>query len=409
MRKKWNMAATLCLTAVLLCACAAQNNDGNKSVAATNKTENEEDNHQLSLDALDPSAYGNVEGLNLEPGTYISIIGKSSGGQFWEAVKSGAERAVKDMNESLGYEGEDKIKVTYSGPSAENDVDEQVNILDEELARYPEAVGISVIDEKSGSVQFDLAAENNIPIVAFDSTNEYPGVMAKVSTNNAEAVRTLVTNLAVSMENKGEILIFTHDSKSATSRERRDVFIEELKNNYPEMTVGESYSLDDLESVKKAMAEEVKAGTYNKDDGTIKASAPVNEGTAEQQQSNDTSASNFTDEDVIKYIFAKHPNVKAIYGTNSQAVLYGVKACENQEKKEILIVGFDADNDQIKALEEGKVEGLIVQNPYAMGYAAIVASARSILQLGNEAEIDSGYSWMTKESLKDKEMRKLLY
>ena len=43
-------------------------------------------------------------------------------------------------------------------------MDEQVNILDEELARYPVAVGISVVDATACEVQFDLAAENDIPV-----------------------------------------------------------------------------------------------------------------------------------------------------------------------------------------------------------------------------------------------------
>ena len=36
---------------------------------------------------------------------------------------------------------------------------DRINILDEELARYPIAVGISVVDATACEVQFDLAAE----------------------------------------------------------------------------------------------------------------------------------------------------------------------------------------------------------------------------------------------------------
>ena len=97
------------------------------------------------------------------------MIGKADGGQFWDEVKRAWNQAAKDINEYLGYEGKDKVKVTYSGPAAADNVDEQVNILDEELARYPVALGISMADAKACEVQFDLAAESDIPIVAFDS------------------------------------------------------------------------------------------------------------------------------------------------------------------------------------------------------------------------------------------------
>ena len=40
------------------------------------------------------------------------------------------------MNKALGYSGDDKVKVTYNAPGGVEDIDEQVNILDEELARF---------------------------------------------------------------------------------------------------------------------------------------------------------------------------------------------------------------------------------------------------------------------------------
>ena len=81
-------------------------------------------------------------------------------------MKRGVEQAAADINEVLGYEGNDKVKVTFSSPEEADNVDEQVSILDEELARYPIALGISIADVQACEVQFDIALENNIPIVA---------------------------------------------------------------------------------------------------------------------------------------------------------------------------------------------------------------------------------------------------
>jgi ribose transport system substrate-binding protein len=52
---------------------------------------------------------------------------------------------------------------------------------------------------------------------------------------------------------------------------------------------------------------------------------------------------------------------------------------------------------------------LVVQNPYGMGYAAIVAEARCVLEIGNEAEIDTGYIWVDEENLDSKEVQRMLY
>ena len=144
---------------------------------------------QANLDAISPSAYADVEGLDLEPGTYISVIGRAGGTPYWDEVKKGVEQAAEDLNESLGYSGDDKIKVVYNAPDENDNIDEMVNILDEELARYPDVIAVSSIDESASEVQFDLATANGIPIVAFDSGNSYQGIQCICRTDNKEAER----------------------------------------------------------------------------------------------------------------------------------------------------------------------------------------------------------------------------
>ena len=57
---------------------------------------------QGNLNIISPQAYSNVDGLTLEPGTYISLIGKEDGTEYWKMVKKGAERAVSELNSALG-------------------------------------------------------------------------------------------------------------------------------------------------------------------------------------------------------------------------------------------------------------------------------------------------------------------
>ena len=55
-----------------------------------------------------------VQGLNLEKGSSISIIGRGSSSAYWKAVQEGAKQAVADINTNLGYKGNDKVKLVYS-------------------------------------------------------------------------------------------------------------------------------------------------------------------------------------------------------------------------------------------------------------------------------------------------------
>ena len=73
------------------------------------------------------------------------------------------------------------------------------------------------------------------------------------------------------------------------------------------------------------------------------------------------------------------------------------------------VIGFDANDDGIQDLKDGKVNGLIVQNPFGMGYATVVAAVRASLNMGNEAVVNTGYTWVTKKNLKTDEVQKVLY
>lgn len=156
MKKRWSILSAVLCVALLTGGCGT----GSKNDAGTGKEQTfshetrEENEHQSNLDVLQPSAYGNVQGLNLEKGSSISIIGRGSSSAYWKAVQEGAKQAVADINTNLGYKGNDKVKLVYSAPETENDVDDQVNILDEELARYPVAVGIAAVD--SGACEVSL-------------------------------------------------------------------------------------------------------------------------------------------------------------------------------------------------------------------------------------------------------------
>ena len=399
MKKSSSVLAVMLCVAMLACACAAPESSENKEPESSdNKQQVEEKEYQGKLDQIEPSAYDNVEGLHLEAGSYISIIGKAEEGQYWNEVKKGVDQAAADINEYLGYEGKDKVKVTYSGPETEDNVDEQVNILDEELARYPIAVGISITDANACEVQFDLAAENDIPVVAYDSGSDYQGLMATVSTDNAVAAREAATRLAELIGDSGEVILFVNDSKSKTSLDRENAFKEEIQNNHPNITIVESYHLDQLEDMQKIVADEINAGTYQ-----------IDEESAEAESDVQIAPADITEEDVIDYVLAKHPDIKGCFASNAPTVKKAIAGLERAEADDVMVVGFDADEEEMKALSDGRIDGLIVQNPFGMGYATVVAAARAALDMGNEAFVNTGYTWVTADNLEDESIQKMLY
>lgn len=454
MKKKGSIIAVLVCMVLIIGACVMYKNSGSESTPEEESTRAQvkKPEYQGKLDLIEPSAYNNVYGLNLEEGTYLSIIGKRSDDAYWKELQKGVEQAAADLNAELGYEGKKKVKVTFNAPSDPDNVDEQVNILDEELSRYPAALAISVADLKACEVQFDLATESDIPVVVYDSGTDYDGVMSTVATDNSAAATEVTDKMAEDMEQSGEVIIFAHDSKSMAALSRTNAFMDEIKAKYPNISVVDTYALDQLSTLQQKVADEVNAGNYkleekkvvNSNDtdtdvdeeiiaaenqekeqtnGTASSSETANssETTGESGDTADSSeatadenlvqASDITEEDVVDYILAKHPNVKGIYATNSEAMevaLNGIDRADLDTDK-LTIMGFDI-NDAVKvALEAGVVDGVVLQNPFGMGYASVIAAARAALGMANEANVNTGYTWLTKDNYKDKEIQKMLY
>lgn len=435
-RNRW---VALLLTAAMslsVCACAEEKKEPTFTGEKTKEAE-----YQDYLNMISPAVYGNVQGLTLEPGTYISIIGKSESTAYWKMLEKGVMQAEEDLNAALGYTGDDKIKVTYNAPAEDENIDEQVNILDEELARYPDVVGIASVDEDACMVQFDLATTNGIPIISLDSGNTYKGIQCVVKTDNEDAARTGAYKLADEIQ-EGAVLLIVHDSESESAREREESFIAQMKEEGT-VNVAKIIYLDQLEQLKQEIiadqseAEEITGEAAK--DAAEGAATPTDiqtasetvveetkvenvdaEAKAEKDQSAEqryTEVSQISDEEAIQYYIKKY-EVKGIFGTNPEATQLGLKAIEafenvdeetEDQEDEIVLMGFDAGTAQITALKEGKIKGLVVQNPFGIGYASVIAAARTDLEIGNEAVVDTGYVWVTADNMDDESIQKMLY
>src|SRR5689334_8078163 len=64
---------------------------------------------------------------------YVAIISKGFQHQFWQAVKQGAESEAKKQG----------VKITFEGPAAETDVEDQMTMLTNALAKQPDAIGFA--------------------------------------------------------------------------------------------------------------------------------------------------------------------------------------------------------------------------------------------------------------------------
>ena len=180
--------------------------------------------------------------------------------------------------------------------------------------------------------------------------------------------------------------------------------IEKINQVITEALEEANVTLDDLDAISK----EINADSSEKN--SQETADNVQKAEEENADSRDTQTAQ---QDAIKYLLEKYPDVKGIFATNETVADLVVNVLDSMDKTtgedQIKVVSFDGGEDQMKLLEDGKIDGLIVQNPYGIGYATVVACARAVLGQGNEATVSTGYTWVTKDNMNKDSIKKMLY
>lgn len=101
--------------------------------------------------------------------------------------------------------------------------------------------------------------------------------------------------------------------------------------------------------------------------------------------------------------------IKVIFTTGERST---IGACEAVAEADMIgkvaIIGYNTNETQLYYLKNGTLTGLIVQNPYNMGYLGVYYSGK-ILSGENVASIvDTGSAYVTRENLNSDEVRLLL-
>jgi ribose transport system substrate-binding protein len=301
--------------------------------------------------------------------------------------------------------------VKISAPSKTNDAEDQINLLDVELDSNPNAIIISLIDAEACEVQFDLASENGIPIITMDSGTAYGGIATTCSTDNEAAATKATKELSNMIDDEGQIVLMIHDSISETAQQRESAIKKEIEEKHPNIEIVETLHGNDLDEFKERIAEERNGVTEeNQTEASVEENQEDTTGAEDEEDSGAVKAEDISDEEVITWLLDKYPDLKGVLATDGEMVRLLCSDTEHEEQvKNMAVVGFDAGKDQLTRLEEGWVDGLIVQNPYGMGYASVVAAARTILGESNESVVDTGYVWVTPDNMTNQEIANVLY
>jgi ribose transport system substrate-binding protein len=286
---------------------------------------------------------------------YIPLVSKGFQHQFWQAVKMGAEKAAADY----------KVKITFEGPKSEAMVDKQIDMLSAALAKKPAALGFAALDSKAALPLLEKAKKAKIPVIAFDSGVDSDIPLTTCATDNIAAAGYAADKMAELIGGKGEVAVIVHDQTSRTGIDRRDGFVNRIKEKYPDIKV-----------------------------------VDVQYGGGDHLKSTD----------LAKSIIQAHPNLKGFFGANEGSaigVLNGVK--EMKKLGKIVVIGYDAGKQQKDAVRSGEMAGAITQDPVGMGYKTVECALKALKGETLPKTTDTGFKWYDKTNVDSEELKPLLY
>jgi len=285
--------------------------------------------------------------------TYIPLVSKGFQHQFWQAVKSGAEQAGKDL----------KVKVSFEGPETEAMVDKQIDMLSAALAKNPKAIGFAALDSKAAIPLLKKAHAAKIPVVAFDSGVDSDIPVTTATTDNKAAAALAADKMAEFIGKEGDVAVVAHDQTSRTGVDRRDGFVARMKAAYPKVKIV---------SIQYGGGDHLKST------------------------------------EITKSILQANPNLKGIFGTNEGSAI-GVANGVKEMKRKVVIVGYDSGKQQKDAIRDGSMAGAITQNPVGIGYKTVEAAVKALKGEKLPKVIDTGFYWYDKSNINDPKIAAVLY
>ncbi len=180
----------------------------------------------------------------------------------------------------------------------------------------------------------ERAQEEGIPVVGFDSGIDSDIPVTTAATDNIAAAALAADKMAEFIGGSGQVAVIVHDQTSRTGIDRRDGFLNQMAEKYPDIEV-----------------------------------VDVQYGAGDQLKSTD----------LAKAIIEAHPDLKGFFGANEGSIIGVMNAvAETGKEGEIVVIGYDSGQQQTDAIRSGVVAGSITQDPIGIGYKCVEAAVKAL-------------------------------
>jgi ribose transport system substrate-binding protein len=288
----------------------------------------------------------------------IAVIPKGTTHEFWKSVHAGAVKASKELD----------VDIVWKGPLKEDDLKAQVDVVNTFVAQGVSGIVLAPLNDVALRGPVKAARDAKIPTVIFDSDLQGDEHVSFVATDNVQAGRIAAEHVAKLIGDKGNVVVLRYQEGSASTQNREKGFLEGLKSK-PDI---------------KVVSDNQYAGATTE--------------TAFQKG-----------ESLLLAQKAAAGNVQGVF-TPNESTTFGMLLALRKSNlaKKTRFVGFDASEKLVSALKEGDVDGLVVQNPFNMGYLAVKTMTEHLRKKPVDKRIDTGARLVTKDNLEEPAVKEVI-
>src|ERR1044071_8116582 len=273
----------------------------------------------------------------------IAVIPKGTTHEFWKSIHAGSIKAANELS-AAGTQ----VEVIWKGPLREADREQQIQVVEGFAAQGVSGIVLAPLDNRALVRPVSDAGRAGVPTVIIDSGLESEDFVSFVATDNRKGGSLAADRMGQLLNGKGKVLVLRYAEGSASTTQREEGFIGEIKQKFPDI---ELVSTDQYAGATRETAKRASENVLNRFG------------------------------DVVQGIFT--PNESSTYG-----MLLALQDIGKAGK--VSFVGFDVSQTFIDALNANQLHGIVVQNPFNMGYLGVKTMVENLLGKAVADRIDTG-------------------
>jgi ribose transport system substrate-binding protein len=285
----------------------------------------------------------------------LTFIQGVAGDGFYVTMGCGIQAEAKKLgNVTVNIQGPAKFDPTLQNP-----------IIESVTAAKPDALLIAPDDVSASETPIDAAMHAGIKVVLVDTTLSNPaGAVSQISSDNTAGGADAFTALQQLVPGGGQVLVVNTQPGISTTDQRTAGFAAAAKADSKFSYVGVQYDNDTA-----ALAAQVTLAALQ-----------------------------------------KNPGIVGIFATNlfsAEGAATGIRQAGKSGK--VKIIGFDAEPDEITALQQGTVQALIAQQPYSIGTQAVDQAVAALSGKPTTPKIGTKFTIITKANLSSAASQAAIY